>query len=254
MSGDKEENQESSDEKKEEQESTPKSLLKEHKKDFEIEDKSPSLQLEFFSKNDLVDQVEELNKTVAEQTPKLKALEDEKEKLKNRIMLLQAEFENAQKRWDKSRQNLRIQHIASVLKNFLPLYDSFKKAIDSQTEENRKELETIKKFFNQFLNVFKSYKAEPIEVKSNDPFDYSVHEALTSIERDDIPENNIIEIIQEGWKIGKEVLRYAKVVISKKPKPPEPEPEPETEEKKEEAGETNENNEEEEITEEKEIK
>ena len=58
-----------------------------------------------------------------------------------------------------------------------------------------------------------------------------MHEALTSIERDDVPENSIIDIIQEGWKLNKDILRYTKVVISKKPKPPEP---PKEEEKKEE--------------------
>ena len=74
------------------------------------------------------------------------------------------------------------------------------------------------------MSVFKSYGAEPIEVIINDLFDYSKHEALTSIEREDVPENSILEIIQDGWKYGKEVIRYTKVVISRKPKPPEPEP------------------------------
>ena len=44
---------------------------------------------------------------------------------KKKFMHLQAEFENAQKRWDKTRLNLRTEYTALVLKNFLPLYDSF---------------------------------------------------------------------------------------------------------------------------------
>ncbi|MBA7601756.1 Protein GrpE [subsurface metagenome] len=140
-------------------------------------------------------------------------------------MHLQAEFENAQKRWNKNRQNLRIEYTASVLKNFLPLYDSFKKAIDSANET---EKNVLNNFYTQFMNVYKSYGAEPILVKINDSFDYSIHEALSSIENRDVPENRILEIIQDGFKYGKVVIRYAsKVIISKKPKPPEPEPEPE---------------------------
>jgi len=75
----------------------------------------------------------------------------------------------------------------------------------------------------------KFHKAEPIEVKVNDPFDYSYHEALSSLERGDLPNNSIIEIIQDGWKMDKNVLRFAKVIISREPAPPEPEPEPKPE-------------------------
>ncbi len=232
----------------EEVDAPPESLLKEPKKDYEIEDKSATFQLEYFSKDELTDKVKELSKTVEEQTSRLKVLEEEKANFNKRFMLQQAEFENAHKRWDKSRQNLRTQYIASVLKNFLALYDSFKKAIDSKTEENQKEIESITQFFNQFLNVFKSYQAEPIETKKQDPFDYNIHEALTTIENDDLPENSIVDIIQEGWKIGKEILRYAKVVISKKPKPPEPEPKPTSDESEDNGKEINENQEEKEDT------
>ena len=136
-------------------------------------------------------------------------------------MHLQAEFENAQKRWNKSRQDLRTQYTASVLKNFLPLYDSFKKAIES-SNENEKNI--INGFYSQFMNIFKSYGVKPIEVKLSDHFDYILHEALTTIEKEDLPENIIVEIIQDGFKYEKEVLRYTKVVVSRKPKPPEPEP------------------------------
>ena len=68
-----------------------------------------------------------------------------------------------------------------------------------------------------------------MEVKNNDKFDYSVHEALSTIEKEDLPNNTIIDVIQQGWKLDKEVLRYAKVIISREPKPPEPEPESESE-------------------------
>ncbi len=201
---------------------------------IELDDETPCLQLEYFSKEDLCEKIDQLDKALAEREKSLKTIQDEKEKLKSKIMHLQAEFENAQKRWDKSRQELRIQNIASVLKNFLPLYDSFKKAISSKTEVNKKEIEVLTQFFNQFLNIYKSYQAEHIEVKKGDIFDYAIHEALTSIEKEDVPENSILDIIQEGWKLGKEVLRYTKVVIAKKPKPPEPEPKAPTEEKEKE--------------------
>ena len=204
------------------------------KKDFELnkaqkvelleEKEGAGLQLEYFSKEDLITQIKELEANVESKDKKIKELEGWKEK----YMRLQAEFENTQKRWDKNRQYLKSQYTAAVLKNFLPLYDSFKKAIETSPEK-----EQLKQFYNQFMNILKFEGAEPMVTKKGDPYDYSYHEAITSVEKDDMDENRILDIIQEGWKFDKEVLRYAKVVISKKPKPPEPEPVVEAEEEAE---------------------
>ena len=87
---------------------------------------------------------------------------------------------------------------------------------------------------NNDKRILKSHKAEPIEAKINDSFDYSFHEALSSLEKEDVPNNTILEIIQDGWKLDKDVIRYTKVITSREPKPPEPEPELEKEEKTEE--------------------
>ncbi|MFX1324853.1 MAG: nucleotide exchange factor GrpE, partial [Promethearchaeota archaeon] len=168
-----------------------------------------------------------LEEEVAEFKEKAQKLQKTNDESKNKYMHLQAEFENAQKRWNKSQQDLKTQYTASVLKNFLPLYDSFKKALDSSNET---EKNILKGFYDQFMNVFKSYGAEPIEVNINDPFNYNNHEALTSIEKEDVPENTILEIVQDGFKYGKEIIRFTKVIVSRKPKPPKPEPVEEVEE------------------------
>lgn len=203
----------------EEQENTE---IKTEPKEIKKLEEKEHFELDYFSKEDLIKENKDLEKKLAELKEKVEKLQKENTDSKNKFMHLQAEFENAQKRWDKSRQNLRIEYTASVLKNFLPLYDSFKKALDSANETEKNVLNS---FYNQFMNIFKSYGAEPIEVKVNDQFNYIEHEALTTVEKEDIKENSILEIVQDGFKYGKEVLRYAKVIISRKPKLPEPEAE-----------------------------
>jgi len=179
-------------------------------------------ELEYFSKDKVLEENKQLGEDLKNIKEKVAKLQIDNADSKKKFMHLQAEFENAQKRWNKNRQNLRIDYTASVLKKFLPLYDSFKKAIDNAEEAEKKGLVN---FYNQFMNVYKSYGAEPIQVRINDQFDYSKHEALSSLEKEDVPENSIVEVIQDGFKYGKEVIRYTKVIVSRKPKPPEPEPE-----------------------------
>ncbi|MFW9929754.1 MAG: nucleotide exchange factor GrpE [Candidatus Thorarchaeota archaeon] len=199
-------------------------IAKESTEIKQIEGKEPE-KLEYYSKEHLIEKVSKLEKEFKKNTKDLKKAKEEAESWKNKYTRLQAEFENAQKRWDKTRKNLRLEYTASVLKGFLPLYDSFKKAL-SDDEEN---LKVLKGFYDQYMNILKSHKAQPMDVKENEQFDYSSQEALTSIEKADIPKNTILEVVQDGWKLENEVLRYAKVIISKEPKPPEPEPEPELE-------------------------
>ncbi|MBY9003392.1 MAG: nucleotide exchange factor GrpE [Candidatus Lokiarchaeota archaeon] len=185
-----------------------------------IEGKEP-FKLEFFSKDEMLAKVTALETQVED----LKKSNEENSSWKTKYMRLQAEFENAEKRWIRNRQNLRIEYTASAIKSFLPLFDSFKKALENSDENH----DIIKGFYDQFMNILKSHKAIPIDVKINDIFDYTYHEALSSIEKDDVPNNSIIEIIQDGWKLDKNIIRYAKVIVSREPKPPEPEKEKESE-------------------------
>ena len=181
--------------------------------------------LEYHDLDDLIAKYNKLKESSKKDREALIKNKKESESWKNKHMRLQAEFENAQKRWNKNRQNLRTEYTGRTLKTFLPLYDSFKKALDGDDENKA----ILKQFYDQFISILKFHKAEPIDVKINDPFDYLYHEALSSIEKDDLPNNSIIEIIQDGWKMDKDVIRYSKVIISREPTPPEPEPEPKPE-------------------------
>ncbi len=206
-------------------ENLPESKEEEIEKEVKLLEGEEQKVLEYLDLDDLISKYNDLKESSDKDKELLAKHQKESESWKNKHMRLQAEFENAQKRWNKNRQNLRKEYIGYTLKSFLPLYDSFKKALDGDDENQA----ILKQFYDQFLGILKFHKAEPIEVKINDPFDYTYHEALSSLERDDLPNNSIIEIIQDGWKIDKDVLRFAKVIISREPAPPEPEPEPKPE-------------------------
>ncbi|MFX0076905.1 MAG: nucleotide exchange factor GrpE [Candidatus Hermodarchaeota archaeon] len=203
----------------------PEAIEEEEEQEVKLLEGDDQKVLEYHDLDELLIECQKLKKENKKDKELLSEIQKEVESWKGKHMRLQAEFENAQKRWNKNQQNLRKEYIAYTLKSFLPLYDSFKKALDREDKNQT----ILKQFYDQFIGILKFHKAEPIEVKINDPFDYSFHEALSSLERDDVPNNSIIEIIQDGWKMDKDVLRFAKVIISREPAPPEPEPEPKLE-------------------------
>ncbi|GAH28124.1 unnamed protein product, partial [marine sediment metagenome] len=115
--------------------------------------------LEYYSKDNLIEEIKSLKESNKKKDEQLLKYQTESDDWKNKYMRLQAEFENAQKRWNKNRQNLRIEYTASALKTFLPLYDSFKKALEN-SDENQV---ILKGFFDQFINILKYHKALPID-------------------------------------------------------------------------------------------
>ncbi len=170
------------------------------------------------SKDELILNLKEFTKELSSIKDKNLNIIKEKDDWQDKYTRLQAEFENTQKRWEKSREHLKQQYIGMILKSFLPLYDSFKNALKNEDENS-----PLNQFYKQFLNILKSHGAEPMKVEELELFNYDLHEALSTIERDDVPNNSIIEIIQDGIKLNKDILRFAKVIISRTPKPPEPE-------------------------------
>lgn len=201
-------------------------------KEKEEKEEKEEERFENFSREELIRRINELEDKLGEKKEEIKKLKELNEDWKDKFMRLQAEFENTQKRWEKSRKYLRIQYTANVLKNFLSLYDSFKSAVKNEDKNGH-----IEQFYKQFMNIMKSMGTHPMNTEELQKFDYNKHEALSSIERDDLPNNTIVDVIQDGWMYEKEVIRYAKVIISRKPKPPEPKKEETVEEGKEEENE-----------------
>ncbi len=49
---------------------------------------------------------------------------------------------------------------------------------------------------------------------AGDPFDPTVHEALTHTHSDDVTEATAIEVFQPGYRIGDRVVRPARVAVA----------------------------------------
>ena len=51
-----------------------------------------------------------------------------------------------------------------------------------------------------------------MEIKKGDDFDSELHEAITSSPSDKKLKGKIIDVIEDGYNIGENILRFAKVV------------------------------------------
>lgn len=162
--------------------------------------------------------------------PKPKTIEEkyqdalnEIDELKKKRMYLQAEMENSQKiavkRIENSKYNIKV----NVIRNFLPIVDSFEAAISKYQTSSKKDydqlLDGIKSLEKQFLQVLNGLGIKPIE-ELYIPFNYKEHDVFMRLVDEEQPEDTVIKIAQKGYYLGENVLRPAKVIVSKKKEKP----------------------------------
>lgn len=143
-------------------------------------------------------------------------VKNERDQLIERVARLQAEFENARKRAERERADFRDYATGNVVEQFLPVMDNFELALKAtgSAEQLRSGVELIVK---QMEEVLRQLQVVPVGAVGQE-FDPRVHEALGSIERDDLPDHFVAEEIRRGYKLRERLLRPAMVRVVTNPK------------------------------------
>ena len=145
----------------------------------------------------------------------LQALKAERDSLLDRLARAQAEFENARRRAGKEQQEFRDYAVADAIKSLLPSMDSLERALQvkSDATELRSGVELI---YKQLLAALAKLSVNPI-VSKGEAFDPRYHEAIEMVETGDVPDHQVIEELQRGYKFKDRLLRPAMVKVAKNP-------------------------------------
>src|SRR6202163_2270770 len=150
------------------------------------------------------------------ETEKLKA---ERDALLDRLARLQAEFDNARKRAVREQQEFREFAAADVIKNFLPILDSFERALkaggDSNSNSNSNEFRNgIELIYRQFQDALQKIGVQPI-VSVGQAFDPRVHEAVEMVDTSEVPDHHVLDELQRGYRYKERLLRPAMVRVAR---------------------------------------
>jgi molecular chaperone GrpE len=139
-------------------------------------------------------------------------LKAERDQLLDRLARLQAEFENARKRAERERVADRDYATGKVIEQFLPVVDNFELAFKStaSAEQLRSGVDLIVK---QMEEILRQLQVTPIPAVG-EPFDPRLHEALGSVDRDDVPDQHVAEEIRRGYRLRERLLRPALVRVA----------------------------------------
>lgn len=179
--------------------------MSKEKEDIEQKEKTTSEEVKEDTKKEEVNKEKILNEKISKLTSEL-------DDIKDRHTRLIAEFDNLKKRSAKERENLYNSIICDIVTPLLPVVDNLEHAVAQSTtdEEYKKGIELVLK---QFKDILASQNVKEIEAVGK-PFDPSIHEAVSSIQDENLGEKIVASEYRKGYMIGNKVIRHSMVVVA----------------------------------------
>lgn len=158
---------------------------------------------------------ENTNEPVKKLEEKVETLQKEKEELYQRVLRLQAEFDNYKKRTQKEKLAERKYQSQDIVTDLLPALDNFERALQVEVTDNNKSLyDGISMVYRQIMDALESHGVTPIESVGKE-FDPNSHHAVMQVEDESHESNEIVEELQKGYMLKDRVIRPAMVKVNK---------------------------------------
>lgn len=133
----------------------------------------------------------------------------------NDKMRLAAEMQNLTKRHQRDLENRSKYANKAFAEALLAVMDSCHQGLNIQTEHAKAVHEGLELIYQQLLSVFQKFHIQEID-PTGQTFDPSLHEAMLA-QPSDQPADTILEVIQRGYQLHGQLLRPARVIVSKGP-------------------------------------
>lgn len=146
------------------------------------------------------------------QRTEIERLQAERDQLLDRLARLQADFDNHRKREARERTEYRDYALVNTVEQFLPVLDNFQLALRSQgtLEQLRSGVDLIVRQMEEILRTLGVQPVPTLETR----FDPRLHEAIEMVERDDLPDQQVMEEVRRGYTLRERLLRPALVRVA----------------------------------------
>ena len=153
--------------------------------------------------------------------------------LKDRLLRLQADFDNFRKRQARDRAEWIQQSNADLLEELLPVLDQTDAAIASVSKDSSEAAKPFREGFElvrrSFLNAVAKFGLKPVEGVVGKPLDTATSEAITIMRTGQTAPGCVVYETRKGYSLNGKVLRAAQVVVEDEAEEPASRPAPEAE-------------------------
>ena len=148
----------------------------------------------------------------------LAKLRTENAELQDKYLRSQADYQNYRKRMSKDMAAMRNFAVIETVTPFIQLFDNFSMAVQAAKKSDNldaivKGLSMIDDQYKKSLDELNITRFDAVNAK----FDHNLHEAVASENSDTVPEGVVIRQWNCGYKLGDQLLRPARVVVSAGP-------------------------------------
>ena len=148
------------------------------------------------------------------------AAKQEAEDNKDKFLRATAEMENYKRRINKEHADTMRYAMSPLIRDIAATVDTLELAVSHAKNDpdngGQALVDGIEMVVKQIHEVFARFGVTRIETAGK-PFDPELHEAMTVVETADVPENQVMEEFQAGFKLHERVIRPARVSVSKPP-------------------------------------
>ena len=156
-------------------------------------------------------------KIVHDLEERMKKLEASLKEAEEKAMREKAEAINYRKRKDDEVARMMKYASEDMIKEILPIVDSFERAIDMDDDnledEVSKFLAGFKMIYCNLVNILEKYEVKEIEAMGKE-FDANFHQAVLTEPREGVESGIVIEVLQKGYMYKDKVLRPSMVKVS----------------------------------------
>jgi molecular chaperone GrpE len=145
----------------------------------------------------------------------------EVEQLKDRILRLQADYDNFRKRTLRDQNEMAARANADFLLQILPIMDHFERGVrDARAHKADKSVvDGFQLIFDQFMGALQKAGLTAISAEGQ-VFDPNFHEAITHVPSDEFPADVVVTETRRGYLLGDKLLRASQVIVSSGPAVP----------------------------------
>jgi len=136
--------------------------------------------------------------------------------LMDRILRLQADFDNYRRRTRQEQSELSAFVTQNLMKELLPVIDNFERALSSRPTDDPSGFGAgVEMIFRQLYGVLEKQGITTVEAVGS-LFDPNRHEAILKDNESDQPEGTVVAELQKGYAVGGKVIRPALVKVAGK--------------------------------------
>lgn len=153
---------------------------------------------------------------------------EELDRLNDRLLRLQADFENYRKRALREKNELCERAGEELIQQLLPVIDHFELGLNTAVSHHADQaiMSGFQIVYDQLMNILGRNGVTPIEAEGQ-PFNPHLHEAVSHIPSEEHPADTVVAQTRRGYLLRDRLLRAAQVVVSSGPSPVPPEDETE---------------------------